>query len=728
MALALTQFRFETDHDHIAHLIWDMPEKLMNVFIEKTLDELDQVVDYIAKTDAIKGCVISSGKADSFSGGADIDLINKLIDQSQSKSMNDITGADTEALITASSYMSRIYRKLETCGKIFAIALHGTCVGGAFELALACHHRVMSDDPKSKVGLPEIKIGIFPGAGGTQRVPRLAPTADALLMMLKGELINSEAALKYRLVDAIAKKSELIERAKAFILSCGSAAQVWDRKNYKLRSGPVYSKGGMMVWPMASAICRKETYDNYPAARALLQAVYEGLQVPFDLGLKIENRLFANILRTTEAKSMVRSLFVSTQALNKGARRPAAIPKSALKTIGLVGTGFMGAGIASISAMAGLKVIMIDQTIDLAKKGRDQALSTIAKRMKASPEEVAQSETAKNLIAADHYSSLSECDLVIEAVFEDPALKAKTLSAIEAHLHPHAILASNTSTLPISGLADALQNRNEFLGIHFFSPVDKMRLVELIKGKDTSERALAVGFDYSRLINKTPIIVNDGRGFFANRCVLNYLLEGHLMLAEGYPPAFIENVARMAGMPVGPLALSDEVALDLIHRIITATRSALGSDAINPIQAEIIASLVENHQRFGRKNGKGFYDYTPGAPKRLWAGLKALQKNAQGTVRLDVEEAKFRLLATQALEAARTMDENIVLDAREADIGAILGFGFAPFTGGPLSMIDGMGVANFNQKCEELHKRYGERFAIPQNLKTMANRESRFYT
>ena len=728
MALALTQFRFETDHDHIAHLIWDMPEKSMNVFIEKTLDELDHVVDYIATTDAIKGCVISSGKADSFSGGADIDLINKLIDQAQSKSKNEITSADTEALITASSYMSRIYRKLETCGKIFAIALHGTCVGGAFELALACHHRVMSDDPKSKVGLPEIKIGIFPGAGGTQRVPRLAPTADALLMMLKGNLINSETALKYRLVDAIAKKSELIERAKAFILSGGSAVQVWDRENYKLPSGPVYSKGGMMVWPMASAICRKETYDNYPAARALLQAVYEGLQVPFDLGLKIENRLFANILRTTEAKSMVRSLFVSTQALNKGARRPAAIPKSALKTIGVVGTGFMGAGIASVSAMAGLKVIMIDQTLDLAKKGRDQALSTIAKRMKASPEDVAQSETAKNLIAADQYSSLSECDLVIEAVFEDPALKAKTLSAIEKHLHPNAILASNTSTLPISGLADALQNRKEFLGIHFFSPVDKMRLVELIKGKDTSERALAVGFDYSRLISKTPIIVNDARGFFANRCVLNYLLEGHLMLAEGYPAAFIENVARMAGMPVGPLALSDEVALDLIHRIITATRSALGSNAINPIQAEIIASLVENHQRFGRKNGKGFYDYTPGAPKRLWAGLKAFQKNAQGAEHLDVEEAKFRLLATQALEAARTMDENIVLDAREADIGAILGFGFAPFTGGPLSMIDGMGVANFNQKCEELHKRYGERFAIPQNLKTMANKESRFYT
>ena len=727
MAPALTQFRFKIDQDRIAHLIWDMPEKSMNVFLGKTLDELDQVVDYVVNTDAIKGCIISSGKADHFSGGADIGLINKLIDQAQSKSKNEITSADTEALISTSSYMSRVYRKLETCGKVFAIALHGTCVGGAFELALACHYRVMADDSKSKVGLPEIKIGIFPGAGGTQRVPRLAQTADALLMMLKGDLINSETALKYRLVDAIAKKSELIERAKAFILTGGSAVQVWDRENYKLPSGPVYSKGGMMVWPMASAICRKETYDNYPAARALLQAVYEGLQVPFDLGLKIENRLFANILRTTEAKSMVRSLFVSTQALNKGARRPVAIPKSALKTIGLVGTGFMGAGIASVSALAGLKVIMIDQTIDLAQKGRDQALATIAKRLKAKPEDIAQSETANNLIAADNYSSLSECDLVIEAVFEDPALKAKTLSTIETHLNSNAILASNTSTLPISGLADALKNKTDFLGIHFFSPVDKMRLVELIKGKETSERALAIGFDYSRLISKTPIIVNDARGFFANRCVLNYLLEGHLMLAEGYPPAFIENVARMAGMPVGPLALSDEVALDLIHRIITATRSALGENAINPVQAEIITSLVEKHQRFGRKNGRGFYDYAPGAPKRLWAGLKEFHQTSQNIDHLDIEEAKFRLLATQALEAARTMDENIVLDAREADIGAILGFGFAPYTGGPLSMIDGMGVKIFNQKCEALQKRYGERFSIPKNLRAMADISGRFY-
>ena len=727
MPLTLTQFRLEIDQDGIAHLTWDMPEKSMNVFTEKTLNELEEVINYIAETVAIKGCVISSGKEDNFSGGADIDLINKLIDQAQPNSEEDINIQDTNKLIQASSYMSRLYRKLETSGKIFAIALHGTCVGGAFEWALACHYRVMSDDPKSKVGLPEIKIGIFPGAGGTQRLPRLAPTADALLMMLKGDLIDPHTALKHHLIDAVAKKNELIEKAKAFILSGGSPIQPWDRENFKLPSGPVYSKAGMMVWPMANAICRKETYNNYPAARALLQAVYEGLQVPIDLGLKIENRLFAKILRTTEAKSMVRSLFVSTQALNKGARRPAAIPKSILKNIGIVGAGFMGAGIAAVSAMAGLNVIMIDQTIDLAKKGRDQALATIAKRKKLLTQEISHSEIAKFLTTAESFSSLSNCDLVIEAVFEDPTIKAKTLTAIENHLHPQAVLASNTSTLPISGLAESLTNKNDFLGIHFFSPVDKMKLVELIKGKETSERALAMGFDYSRMINKTPIIVNDARGFFANRCVLNYLLEGHLMLAEGIPPAFIENVARMAGMPVGPLALSDEVALDLIHRIIFATRSALGQNAINPIQADIISSLVETHQRFGRKNGKGFYDYLPGMPKRLWNGLNQYQRSQKDGDQLNIDEVQFRLLATQALEAARTMDEKIVLDPREADIGGILGFGFAPFTGGPLSMIDGMGLSVFNKKCEDLCTRYGERFKIPLILKDMEKSKTRFY-
>ena len=327
MSLALTQFQFKIDNDGIAHLIWNMPGKSMNVFIEKTLDELDKVIDYVVKTDSIKGCLIQSGKPDSFSGGADIDMINQLIDQAQN-TKNSTTPRDAiRQLVEDSSKMSRLYRKLETCGKIFAIAINGVCVGGAFELALACHYRVVSNDPRTKMGLPEIKIGIFPGAGGTQRVARLAPTADALLMMLKGELLNADTALKHNLVHTVTNKSDVIEKAKGYILSGGSSVQPWDHENFKLPSGPVYSKSGIMLWPMASAICRKDTYDNYPAARALLQAVYEGLQVSIDLGLKIESRLFASILKTTEAKSMVRSLFVSTQALNKGARRPTSIEK-----------------------------------------------------------------------------------------------------------------------------------------------------------------------------------------------------------------------------------------------------------------------------------------------------------------------------------------------------------------------------------------------------------------
>ena len=474
MSLALTQFQFKIDDDGIAHLIWDMPGKSMNVFIEKTLDELNKVVDHVAQNDSIKGCLIQSGKPDSFSGGADIDMINQLIDQAQNIQNSTTPTEDNGKLVEESSRMSRLYRKLETCGKIFAIAINGVCVGGAFELALACHYRVVSNDPKTKLGLPEIKIGIFPGAGGTQRVARLAPTADALLMMLKGELLNSDTALKHNLVHAVTHKSAIIEKAKEFILTVGSPVQLWDRENFKLPSGPVYSKSGMMLWPMASAICRKDTYDNYPAASALLQAVYEGLQVSIDLGLKIESRLFASILKTTEAKSMVRSLFVSTQALNKGARRPTSIEKSDIKKIGIVGTGFMGAGIAAVSAMAGLTVVMIDRSVELAEKGRDTATATIGSRYKKLPSGSAeQSEATSRLIATDDYAALADCDLIIEAVFEDPDLKAKTLAAIEAHMNPKAVLASNTSTLPISGLAQSLKSKSEFLGIHFFSPVEK---------------------------------------------------------------------------------------------------------------------------------------------------------------------------------------------------------------------------------------------------------------
>lgn len=728
MTLALTQFRFEIDGDGIALLTWDAPGRSMNIFTEDTMRELDHVIDHVVGTHTIKGCVITSGKSDSFSGGADIRMLDAMAERAtiHAKSLGEDEA--NRLFFEDSRSLSLLFRKLETCGKPFAIAINGICLGGATELALSCHYRILSDDKKTRFGLPEIKIGIFPGAGGTQRVARLAPTADALLMMMKGEALKPEAAKTMNLIHDVAPQSEIMSRAKAWILSGGSAIAPWDHDKFKLPSGPVYSKAGMSVWPAASAIVRKETYDNYPAAKALVQSVYEGLQVPMDAALRIESRYFAHILKSKEARGMIRSLFVSMQALNKGARRPVNEPLRQFKRVGIIGAGFMGAGIATVAALVGIDIVLIDRDEASAEKGKATAGKTIAARVaKGRTTEAERDAFLARITPTADYSKLADCDLVIEAVFEDPRVKDETIRNAQAAMGPDVIFASNTSTIPISDLAKSFHRRPDFLGIHFFSPVDRMMLVEIIKGKETGPGAIAAAFDFVRAIGKTPILVNDARGFYANRCVLNYLLEGHLMLDEGLPPALIENAARMAGMPVGPLALSDEIALDLIFKIMTATQAALGTAAIHPVQARLISTMVEQHQRFGRKNGQGFYDYPKDGSKHLWRELPALASASRDVGTISVDDLKNRFLVTQALEAARSMEEGIIEDPREADVGAILGFGFAPFTGGPLSMIDGMGLTNFISLSDRLKAAYGPRFEAPQSLRNMARDGQLFY-
>ncbi|MGH6979783.1 MAG: 3-hydroxyacyl-CoA dehydrogenase family protein, partial [Stellaceae bacterium] len=413
--------------------------------------------------------------------------------------------------------------------------------------------------------------------------------------------------------------------------------------------------------------------------------------------------------------AMIRSLFVSMQALNKGARRPAAVAPRPLKKIGVLGAGFMGAGIAYVSALAGLGVVLIDRDPETVEKGKAHSQKLITDQIGRGNATAADRDALLARIdATADYVALKDCDLVIEAVFEDRKIKADVIAKIQAAAGPGAIVASNTSTLPITSLAAEFKDPARFIGIHFFSPVDRMLLTEIILGKQTGDAALATALDYVRLIRKTPIVVNDSRGFYANRCVINYLLEGHLMLIEGIPAAMIENVARMAGMPVGPLSLNDEVALDLTLRILRATEADLGSKAVHPGEKKLIEALVEKHGRFGRKNGKGFYDYPQGQPKHLWPGLADLQDktlNEKQIDALDIGELKHRLLVTQALEAARTFEEKVITDVREADVGSVLGFGFAPFSGGTLSYIDMMGTKNFVALCRKLEKKFGQRFA-----------------
>jgi len=723
----LVNFRFETDADGIATLTWDMPERSMNVITPQVMEELSQVVNKVASDEAIKGCVIVSGK-EAFSGGADLTMLQGLRDLYVRLAKEQGEQIAMQRFFDESRKLSQLYRKLETCGKPFAAAIHGVCLGGAFELALSCQLRVVSDDASTRVGLPEIKVGLFPGAGGTQRVSRLMQTGDALQMMFKGDQIKALPARNSGLVHAVLPRDQIVAAAKEWLKANPQAKQPWEDPKFKLPSNKVHSPAGMQIWPPANAIYRRETNDNYPAARAILNAVYEGLQLPMDLALKVESRYFAKILRTKEAASMIRSLFVSMQELNKGARRPADVPASKLKKVGVIGAGFMGAGIAYVTANAGIEVVLVDRDIEAAEKGKAYSHKLVTDQITKGRAKTADRDALLARIKASaDYADLKGCDLIVEAVFEDPKVKAEVIAKVEAVVGPKTIFGSNTSTLPITGLAEHSERPKNFIGIHFFSPVEKMLLVEIIMAKKTGKKALAMALDFVRAIKKTPIVVNDTRGFYANRCVGNYIREGHLMLMEGVPPAMIEAAGKQAGMPVGPLSLNDEVAVDLAYKVLKATKAQLGDASVDPAQEKLLNEMVEKHGRLGRKNRKGFYDYPEAGPKRLWPGLAELTKNRLEPELVDMEELKHRLLVTQALEAAKTYEEGVVTDPREADVGSIIGFGFAPYSGGTLSYIDNMGAAAFVKLCESLAKKHGERFKPNRLLKRMAKTGESFY-
>jgi len=719
-------FSLDTDADGIATITWDAPGRSMNVIDLATIQELSELVEKTTADDKVKGVVITSGK-DTFCAGADLTLLNTM--QATFTEMVKTQGEEAAAktLFEESRKLSLLYRRIETSGKSWVAAINGTALGGGFELCLACHHRIAADNDKTRVGLPEIKIGLFPGAGGTTRISRMMLPADALQFLAKGDQLKVARAKGMKLIDNVVPAADLLKAAKDWIKAGGKAVAPWDEKGFKNPGGAVWSKAGMMVFSPASALYRKQTYDNYPAARAIMQVVFDGLQLPFDLALTVESRYFAHILRSKEAAAMIRTLFVSMGELNKGARRPANIPPTKLTRIGVLGAGFMGAGIAYVSAQAGLEVVLIDRDQDSADRGKALSHKLMTEQIsKGRANTAARDALLARITATPDYNALKGCDLVIEAVFEDRKVKAEATAKAQAVV-PDAVFGSNTSTLPITSLAENAKDPAKFIGVHFFSPVERMMLVEVIMGKQTGDEALAVALDFVRAIRKTPIVVNDSRGFYTSRVVGTYIREGHLMLMEGVPAAMIENVGRIAGMPVGPLSLNDEVAVDLAWKILKATEADLGKDAVDARQKALLEAMVEKHGRLGRKNGKGFYDYPEKGQKSLWPGLADLQQTTLDPDTIDVDELKKRLLVIQALETARCFEEGVLTDVREADVGSILGFGFAPFTGGTLSYIDFMGMKTFVSLCEALEKKHGPRFAPNALLRDLAAKGETFY-
>ena len=702
---------YNVDGDGVATITWNVSNRPMNVMNVETMTAYAEAVEKAVDDENVKGVIVASAHKE-FLVGADLSVMGD---------------GDVAMLEEFMRVLHGIFRRMEKGGKPFVAAINGHALGGGFEICLACHHRIAADDPKIKIGLPEAKIGLLPGGGGTQRLPRMIGMQQALPLMLEGRELAPKAALNMGMVDEAVPADELLNAAKAWVLGDGqkNKVQPWDKKGFKIPGGGVQTPMGQQAFAAGNAMLHQRTYGNYPAQQNIMSCVYEGCQVDIDTGLAIEIRYLIATATTPECKNMIRLFFAMTEA-GKGAGRPKDIPAAAYSKIGVLGAGMMGAGIAYVTAMAGIDVVLLDMQQDSADKGRAHAEELLKKRVsRRRMDKDAAAATLDRIHATADFADLAGCELVIEAVFEDRAVKAdvtkKTLAVTGADI----VFASNTSTLPITGLAEASSQPDNFIGLHFFSPVDRMPLVEIIMGEGTSDETLGRAMDYVMAIRKTPIVVKDSRGFYTSRVFATYVREGLALLVEGVAPALIENAGKMAGMPVGPLAMADEVSIDLMYKVGSQTRKDLGDDYVEMPGDELVRHMVEDLGRIGKKADKGFYDYPEKGSKRLWLGLG--EECPIAAEQPDVEDVKKRLMYIQSVETARCMEEGVITEKRDADVGSIMGWGFPPFRGGVLSLVDTIGIQDFVAECDRLAQAHGPRFSPPQLLRDMAAKGEGFY-
>jgi len=719
----LTDFTMTTDADGVATITWDVPSKSMNVMSTEAFMALNGLIDQALADGTVKGVIITSGKKD-FAGGMDLNVIARM------------RAGGAQAIFDGVMQMHQVLRKIERAGmdpkslkggKPIVAALPGTALGIGLELPLSCHRIIAAENPKAKIGLPEIMVGIFPGAGGTTRLVRKLGAMVAAPFLLEGKLSSPREAKASGIIDEVVAPEDLLKRAKEWVLSATDADLVkpWDAKGYKMPGGAPYHPAGFMTFVGASAMVHGKTMGVYPAAKALLAAVYEGALVPFDTALKIEARHFTSVLMNPSSTAMIRSLFINKEALEKGANRPK-VEDMAVKKLGVIGAGMMGAGIAYVAANAGIEVVLIDSSQEAADRGKAHSEGILDKGMKRGKVTAEKkAEVLGRITATTDYAALSGSDLIVEAVFEDPKIKAEVTAKVEAAVGPDCIYATNTSTLPITGLAAASKRPEQFIGIHFFSPVDKMMLVEIIRGKATGDRAVAKALDFVRQIRKTPIVVNDARFFYANRCIIPYINEGIRMVAEGVEPALVENAAKLVGMPLGPLQLVDETSIDLGVKIAKATKAAMGKDYPDEAVDHVLFWMADQG-RLGKKANAGFYAYSEkGERLGLWDGLE--QKYPLDKMQPSLADVQHRLLFAQVLEAVRALEEGVLTDIREGDVGAILGWGFAPWSGGPFSWLDMIGAPRAVEICRGLTAQFGPRFHAPALLREMAETGQTFY-
>ena len=709
----LNHFSAESDNGIITVTI-DQTDRKMNVIGDGFDEAFATLTDAFIKDDDAKGLILTSGKS-TYVVGADIDQLATI--------------ETAEQVFRLAEALKTSMRQLETAGKPVVAAITGTALGGGLELALACHYRIAIDAPKTKLGLPEVKLGLLPGGGGTQRLPRLVGIQTALELMTQGKALSPQQAVEVGLIDDVARDNdELIKKSKAWINNNPNASQPWDNKGYKIPGGDSNHPKVVQLFSIAPAMAHQKSRGNYPAITHIMSSVFEGCLTDIDNGLKIESRYFVACVLSDPSKNMINTLWTQLNSIKKGQSRPEGFERSIVQKVGILGAGMMGAGIAYVSAKAGMDVVLLDMSIEGAEKGKHYSTKLIDKAISRgrSTEEKKQALLDK-IKTTVSYDDLDSCDLIIEAVFEDVDIKADCTRNAEAVISEKAVYASNTSTLPITELAKASTRPNQFIGLHFFSPVDKMPLVEIIVGEHTDDATLAKGFDYVGQIAKTPIVVNDSRGFYTSRVFGTYVSEGIAMLGEGIHPRSIEVAGMKSGMPMPPLALQDEVSLSLSLHVMQQTKRALeaqGKTLTSHPAQPVVEKMVNAFGREGKKVSKGFYDYPENGEKRLWPELTVLYPTSDEQP--SQQDLVDRLLYIQANETARCYEENVVRTVADANIGSIFGWGFAPHHGGTLQFINAMGVDKFVKRSRELASKYGERFAPAHILVKMAENGEEF--
>ena len=713
----MSAVQLTVDADGIATLTMNLADRPMNVLSDALMGPFSDAIAKVEADASIKGLIVTSGKKE-FLAGADIDGVFLM--------------TDPKLAFDAAEAFKKILRRMELCGRPVVAALNGTALGGGLEMALATHYRVAINDPKAKFGLPEVKLGLLPGGGGTQRLPRMIGIQASLPLMLEGKELSAEAAKQQGIVNELATDAaDLLAKAKSWCLANPKPVQPWDDKKFKWPGGDSRHPAVVQMLAIAPSMATAKSQGNYPAVTNIMSCVYEGGIVDFESGCRIESRYFANLVVSQVSKNMIGTLWFQLNSINKGKSRPEGIPKAKTTKVGILGAGMMGAGIAYVSAKVGIECVLLDSTIEAAERGKAYSAGLLDKAIKKGRETPAGKGVFLDRIkATTDYADLAGCDLVIEAVFEDRAIKADVTKKTEAVLGADVVFASNTSTLPITGLAKAHSKAENFIGLHFFSPVDKMPLVEIIMGEKTSKETLAKGFDYVQQIKKTPIVVNDSRGFYTSRSFATYVNEGLALLNEGQHPRSIEMAGLKAGMPVGPLALQDEVSMSLSLHVMEQTRKDFaeeGKTYAASASEPVVLKMVKELDRPGKKAGKGFYDYPEAGTKgekKLWPGLA--QAFPLATEQMSQQEMIDRMMFAQANEAARCFEEKVVLTVADTNIGSIFGWGFAPHQGGALQFINAYGVAKFVKRAEELAAKYGPRFKPAALLVKMAAEGKRF--